>query len=96
MAGGGDGRVRVSDRVVATHDGDRIVVVNLDTSDLIALDGTARYLWEAIGAREGGATVDDLVAAVTADFGVEPGEALADVEAFLAALAQAGLTVSAG
>lgn len=96
MTGGGGDRVHVSDRVVATHDGDRIVVVNLDTSDLIALDGTARYLWEAIGAREEGATVAELVAGVTADFGVDAETALADVAAFLRALAEAGLTVSAG
>jgi hypothetical protein len=90
------GRIRASDRVVATHDGDRIVVVNLDTSDLIALDGPARYLWEAIGARDEGATLEELVAEVTADFGVDAATARADVEAFLRALAEAGLTVSAG
>lgn len=52
------------------------------------LNPTASLLWKAL---EGPATVDDLVAAVVAEFEVEPNDARSDVEEFLAAASSAGL-----
>jgi hypothetical protein len=59
-----------------------------DLQELFVLNDVGRYLWERL---DGRSTVDDLVAAVIAEFEVGEDQARRDAEVFLAQLAQADL-----
>ena len=63
--------------------GERVVVLDLDTSEYFALNPTGSLIWTAI---ERGATVAELVTAVMQEFEVSEDVAVRDIEAFLGAL----------
>ena len=88
-----DARLRQSERAVATHDGDRVVVVHLDTSELVVLEGVSGLLWEALAPGE---TVDGVVDGVIGpapdgDEGALRQRVRADVEEFASDLRRLGL-----
>ena len=88
-----DARLRQSERAVATHDGDRVVVVHLDTSELVVLEGVSGLLWETLAP---GATVDEAVDDVIGptadgDRGGSRQRIRADVAAFASDLRGLGL-----
>ena len=91
-----DARIRQSERAVATLDGDDLVVVDLDTSELIVLGGTSRTLWECLAE---GATIEELLDDVLGP--QTDGDDLparqrirADVERFTAELGRLGLVTA--
>jgi len=67
---------------------DEIVVMSLDSGDFFSLTGTAAEIWRHI---DGAADRSALIAALAADHGCAPAEVTADIDAFLAKLAAAGL-----
>jgi len=91
-AGGGHVVVRVSPRVAVAPDGDALVVAQLDRSTLRRLEGTAAELWARL---EGGASVDDLVAASLHDHPeADPATVQEHVAAFVEQLRAEGLVES--
>jgi hypothetical protein len=62
-----------------------MVALDRRTSQYLALNATGTLLWEAL---LGGATTDELVELVTGRWEVDADRARADVEAFLATLAE--------
>lgn len=68
--------------------GGELVVLDLDGSQYLTIRGSGIYLFELLGVER---DRDELVAAVLAKFDVDEGTARADVDRFLANLAEAGL-----
>lgn len=67
---------------------DEVVVMHQDSGDFFSLTGTARSIWLLIdGSRDRMA----VLAALAAEYAVEPAEIDADLDAFLAQLRDAGL-----
>jgi hypothetical protein len=73
---------------VATLDGDRILAVDLDTSNLVVLEGSSCYLWQRIGE---GMEVAELVRRVMEDHVVDADRARRDVSEFIGNLNGLGL-----
>lgn len=71
---------------------DEVVVMSLASGDFFSLTGTSRSVWLALDAHDDRA---GLIAALAADYGVEPDAIAEDVDAFLAELAAAGLLAGA-
>lgn len=70
--------------------GDDIVVLNLETSRYLSLNGSAGLLWEALDKEA--KTVEELVELLVAEFqDVERSRAKADVESFLHSCESHGL-----
>lgn len=65
-----------------------IVVMNLESGDFFSLTGTAREIWLRL---DGTLDRAGLNAALAADYGSDTAAVAADVDAFLAELAGAGL-----
>lgn len=63
--------------------GDEIVILDLQGSVYLQLNGSARVLWERL---VDGATEDELRAALVERYGIDDGRASADVAAFVADL----------
>ena len=61
--------------------GDDVVVLDLDGSVYLKLNGSGRFLWEQLA---DGSTEADLVAALSDRYGIDDDRARADVAAFLA------------
>ena len=70
---------------------DEVVIVNFDSGKYHSLQGSARQLWEWLGAAP---SVDDLVAHATRTFDGEPGRIATDVRAFLDVLRGEGLLIA--
>lgn len=68
--------------------GGELVVLDLDGSQYLTIRGSGIYLFELLGVER---ARDELVAALLARFEVDEGTARADVDRFLADLAEAGL-----
>jgi hypothetical protein len=68
--------------------GDDVVVLDLEGSVYLRLNGSARVLWERLASS---ATEAELVAALVDQFGIDDDRATADVNAFLADLRERGL-----
>ncbi|HEX3731410.1 MAG TPA: PqqD family protein [Mycobacteriales bacterium] len=68
--------------------GGELVVLDLDSSQYLTIRGSGVYLFELLGVAR---HRDDLVAALLARFEVDECTARADVDRFLADLAEAGL-----
>ncbi|MFZ0874561.1 MAG: PqqD family protein [Pseudonocardiaceae bacterium] len=68
--------------------GGELVVLDLDGSQYLTIRGSGIYLFELLGVER---DRDELVAAVLAKFDVDEDTARADVDRFLADLAEAGL-----
>jgi hypothetical protein len=68
--------------------GDDVVVLDLQGSVYLRLNGSGRVLWERLAE---GATEDDLAAALVGTYGIDLERATADVDGFLADLRQRGL-----
>ena len=75
-------------RFAATEIDDETVVMSLDSGDFFSLAGTARSIWTLLdGTRDRAA----LLAALAAEYRIEPAAVADEVDAFLAELAAAGL-----
>jgi len=68
--------------------GDRVVVLELETSRYFSLNPSASAIWIAL---QDGATIEELVAGLLEVFEVTTEQATADVESFLAQLRARGL-----
>lgn len=79
---------KARDRFTETEIDDEIVVMSLDSGDFFSLTGTARAIWDLLDQE---LDRDGLVAALAREYGVDPDPVGADVDAFLASLAAAGL-----
>ena len=66
------------------HVEDEVIAVDLRSSTYLSAAGSGALLWEALA---GGTTRDLLVDLLTGEFGVERDRAAADVDAFIADLA---------
>ncbi|GAA4762070.1 PqqD family protein [Novosphingobium ginsenosidimutans] len=71
---------------------EEVVVMSLASGDFFSLTGTARSIWLALDAQNDRA---GLIAALAAEYGVEPSAIAQDVDPFLAQLAAAGLLTGA-
>jgi hypothetical protein len=67
---------------------DEVVILDLKASLYASLNATGRLLWLQLA---GGATTEELGAALQAAYGIEADVAARDVQAFLAALDEQGL-----
>jgi Coenzyme PQQ synthesis protein D (PqqD) len=76
--------------VVWRRVGDQVVVVNLKTNLIYALNSTGARLWELISAGHDRAAAE---AALIEEFDVEEGELRREIAAGLEQLAQAGLII---
>jgi Coenzyme PQQ synthesis protein D (PqqD) len=63
--------------------GDEVVVLDLEGSVYLKLNGSGRVLWERLAASS---TEPELIAALVEQFGVDEDRASADVSAFIADL----------
>lgn len=69
-------------RVTWREVGDDVVALDSRTSDYLGLNSTGKVLWMAL-ITDGGATRDELIAALLSEFEVEQEQAAADVDQFL-------------
>lgn len=79
---------KARDRFTETEIDDETVVMCLESGDFFSLTGTARSIWHQLDVGHDRA---GLIAAVADEYGVTAESVAADVEAFLADLAAAGL-----
>lgn len=78
---------KIADRFVETAIDDETVVMDMDSAEFFSLNETAGAVWRAIdGARDR----DAVIAAVAAEYGLEPGEIADDVDELIARMVQAG------
>ena len=68
--------------------GDEVVVLDLEGSVYLKLNGSGRVLWERLAASS---TEPELIAALVEQFGVDEDRATADVAAFVADLERRNL-----
>jgi hypothetical protein len=61
--------------------GENVVVLDLDGSVYLQVNGSGRLLWESLAES---ASEDELVATLVEHYGIESSRAAADVESFLA------------
>lgn len=91
-----DGEDRVVERystqedVVACELDDSFAILKLETSEYFKLNATGALVWERISS---GATLDEIVEAVSSNFDIGPEECRQDVIALVAELEKAGLIV---
>ena len=91
-----DGGDRVVERystqedVVACELDDSFAILKLETSEYFKLNATGALVWERISS---GATLDEIVEAVSSNFDIGPEECRHDVIALVAELEKAGLIV---
>lgn len=71
--------------------GDDVVVLDLERSVYLKLNGSARLLWERLAAAS---TDGELVEALVEQYGIEADRATADVRSFLADLDRRDLLVA--
>ena len=81
-----------SDRFTETTIDDEIVIMRLDNGEFFALSGTAAATWRLI---DGNRDRDALSAALAEEFAAEPEQIAADLDDFLARLAETGLLAGA-
>jgi len=72
--------------VIATDLGDELILLDPRRGEMFGLNESGRRVW--LDLEE---SLDDVAAAIAAEFGIEPARARADVETLLAALTDAGL-----
>ena len=70
--------------------GDEVVILDLEGSVYLKLNGSGRVLWERLA---DGCTEDDLVASLIDTYAIEAELATTDVRTFLAQLNERGLVV---
>jgi len=81
-----------SDRFTETMIDEEIVIMRLDTGEFFALSGTAAAAWRLI---DGKRDHEALSAALSREFAAEPEQIAADLDDFLARLAETGLLAGA-
>lgn len=79
---------KAADRFSETAIDDEVVVMSLDSGDFFSLTGTAGAVWALI---DGTRTRAELLADLATQFSCDAADISADVDAFLAELAAAGL-----
>ncbi len=65
-----------------------VVAVDLETSSYLGANAAGAVLWRALAV---GATKEELVALLVAEFGIDAAQAATDTDAFLAQLRESGL-----
>jgi hypothetical protein len=65
-----------------------VVAVDLETSSYLGANAAGAVLWRSLAV---GATKEELVALLVAEFGIDAKQAAADTDAFLAQLRESGL-----
>jgi hypothetical protein len=68
--------------------GDEVVILDLEGSVYLKLNGSGRVLWERLAASS---TEQELIATLVEEFGIEEDRATADVATFVAELEQRNL-----
>jgi hypothetical protein len=70
--------------------GDEIVVLSPEGRELHSFEGSASFIWGKI---DGQRTVDEILAAITEEYQVEPADAQSDLELFIAKLKSLSLII---
>jgi hypothetical protein len=65
-----------------------VVAVDLETSSYLGANAAGAVLWRSLAV---GATKEELVALLVAEFGIDAAQAATDTDAFLAQLRESGL-----
>lgn len=78
---------KIVDRFVETAIDDETVVMDMDSAEFFSLNETAGAVWRAIDGARGREAV---VAAVAAEYDVDPGEIAGDVSELIDQMVQAG------
>lgn len=79
---------KLDDTFSETAIDDEIVLMSLESGDFFSLQGTARSIWLLI---DGSRTRANIVAALAAEYDVEPGAIAPDLDAFVAELQGVGV-----
>ena len=77
---------KLADRFVETAIDDETVVMDMDSAEFFSLNETAGTVWRAI---DGMRTRDEVIAAVAAEYAVEPGAIAEDVDELIARMVEA-------
>jgi hypothetical protein len=85
-----DRRYRASERVAAKEVGGELVLLDLEKGSFFVARGTGPRVWDLV---EGGASIEEVVHAVSARYGQDEDEVRADVEAFVSDLVERGFLV---
>ena len=85
-------RLRGDDLAWRTVD-DELIAIDVRESTYLTANGSGMILWTALSA---GATKDDLVGSLVAEFDIDADTAAADVERFLTDLRERGLLDESG
>jgi len=83
-----DASVVATERQISAALGDEVIILGLDDSMYYGLSDTGVRVWELVQARR---TVGEILAALVAEYEVDPHRAEADLEALLADLHSRGL-----
>jgi len=78
---------KIADRFVETAIDDETVVMDMDSAEFFSLNETAGAVWRAIDGERGR---DQVVAAVAAEYGIDPTEIASDVDELIAQMVKAG------
>jgi hypothetical protein len=73
--------------------GDETVVLNVRTREVHVLNGTGSHIWRLLSSAH---SVDQLLVALGAEFGLDPTTAEPEVTAFVGELLEKGLVIRAG
>ena len=80
-----------ADRLAARKVGGEMVILSADDSSLLVLNEVGTAIWEAA---DGRTSVEAIADAVCEQYDVDPAEARRDVDAFVEALAEAGVVTT--
>lgn len=81
--------LRLNEAAVSWREVDgEIIALQLTSSEYLSTNGTGALLWKSLAS---GTSRERLIELIVKEFGIEPGRAAADTDAFLDALAAQGL-----
>lgn len=83
-----DFKLRASDRQLASDLGDEVVILDLDRSSYVGLDGVGARIWKLL---EDGATIADLLETIVEEYEVSEEQFAADLPQILDELMARGL-----
>jgi 4-aminobutyrate aminotransferase-like enzyme len=85
-----DRRFRATERVAAKEVGGELVLLDLEEASFFVARGTGPRVWDLV---EGGASIEEVVHAVSVRYGQNEDEVRADVEAFVSDLVERSFLV---
>lgn len=80
--------MRRSPQAMSRQLDDEVVILDVPSGRYFSLNAVGVVVWDRLADE---ATIDDLVAAVTAEFEVDPDTARSDIDGLVASLTEAGL-----